>query len=83
MWTDVMNLKVTEFNSTWADIAIGFYPTKHYEGSFRASSIAHAISPGPGRISGDIHIKADLPFSAFSSQGMEFEMPGLLKVVYL
>src|SRR6218665_2687643 len=83
MWADVMNLTVTEFNSTWADIVIGFYPINHNDGSFRASSLAHAWGPGPFQMSGDIHIRADLPFSAFSSQGMEFEMTGLLKVVCL
>ena len=69
MWTDVMNLKVTEFNSTSADILIGFYPTKHYDETFTASNLAHAFIPGLNNIDGDIHIKADRPFSAFSSEG--------------
>src|SRR6218665_1502529 len=83
MWTDVMNLKVTEFNDTWADILIGFYPIDHgCEKPFR-NEFAHAFMPGDGFIDGDIHIRADVPYSAFSVQGREFKMHGLLKVVYL
>src|SRR6218665_826220 len=83
MWTDVMNLKVTEFNSTWADIVIGFYPIHHDCFKPFRTELAHAFGPGEFIESGDIHIKADAPYSAFSDQGKEFEMHGFLKVVCL
>src|SRR6218665_3381189 len=70
-----MLLKVTEYNSTKADILIGFYPSKH----FTNDAIAHAYGPDLG----DIHIRADYSYSAFSSQGREFKMHGLFKVVCL
>ena len=81
MWTDVMNLNVTEFNSTSAEIRIGFYPIDHDCQPLKGN--AHAVPPGDTSLNGDIHIRADIPFSAFSYQGREFEMHGLLKVVCL
>src|SRR6218665_3211241 len=81
MWTDVMNLKVTEYNSTKAHILIGFwYPSQDY---FPGEVIAHAYQPGLSDEQGDIHIRADKTYSAFSSQGREFKMHGLFKVVCL
>src|SRR6218665_1104 len=74
-----MLLKVTEYNSTKADILIGFYPSKH----FINDAIAHASGPGLISANGDIHIRADYSYSAFSSQGREFKMHGLFKVVCL
>src|SRR6218665_1395443 len=79
MWADVMLLKVTEYNSTKAHILIGFYPYKH----FIDDVIAHAYGPGLVSYAGDIHIRADHSYSAFSSQGREFKMHGLFKVVWL
>src|SRR6218665_324166 len=80
MWTDVMDLKVTEFNSTKADIVIGFYNDNHFEGGFEINEIAHSFQPGgPFFLYGDIHIKYDVPYSAFSFQGKEFKIHGLLK----
>src|SRR6218665_1384120 len=83
MWTDVMNLKVTEFNSTSADIMIGFYPINDREAAFLDTEIANAFPPGGAAANGDIYIKADVPYSAFSLQGREFKIRGLLKVVCL
>src|SRR6218665_3155091 len=80
MWTDVMNLKVTEVNQTWAHILIGFYPIVHNCGKTFTTELAHASGPGYGAV---MHIKADVPYSAFSDQGKEFEMQGFLKVVCL
>src|SRR6218665_243453 len=74
MWTDVMKLKVTELNSTSADILIGFYPTNHGDFPFTATSLAHAFQPGGGAINGDIHIKADVAYSAFAFESRQFEM---------
>src|SRR6218665_1973104 len=83
MWTDVMNLKVTEFNSTSADIMIGFYLNHHGDAVFRDTQIANAFPPGNHAEKGDLYIKADLPYSAFSPEGREFKIHGLLKVVCL
>ena len=80
MWTDVMNLKVTEFNSTWADIVIGFYPIAHGCVQNFGNELAHTFGPGFGEV---IHLKANVPYSAFSVQGKEFEMYGFLKLVCL
>src|SRR6218665_1127485 len=81
MWTDVMKLKVTEYNSTKAHILIGFWhPSVDY---FPSEMIAHAYRPGLISLDGDIHIRADKSYSAFSSQGREFKMHGLFKVVCL
>src|SRR6218665_250657 len=81
MWTDVMLLKVTEYNSTKAHILIGFNHYKHFP---RDDVIAHAYRPGLfGDLPGDIHIRADHSYSAFSYQGREFKMHGLFKVVCL
>src|SRR6218665_1132032 len=74
MWTDVMNLKVAEFNSTSADILIGFYPINHGDTAFTSTSIAHAFQPGYGKINGDLHIKADVAYSAFAFESRQFEM---------
>src|SRR6218665_340432 len=74
MWTDVMKLKVTELNSTSADILIGFYPINHGDVPFTATSLAHTFQPGGGAINGDIHIKADVAYSAFSFESRQFEM---------
>src|SRR6218665_997798 len=74
MWADVMNLKVTELNSTSADILIGFYPTDHGDSPFTATSLAHAFQPGGGAINGDMHIKADVAYSAFVFESRQFEM---------
>src|SRR6218665_729435 len=82
MWTDVINLKVTELNSTSADILIGFYPYYHKNENF-GNAIAHAYAPGRSERSGDIHMRADDPFSAFSVHGREFKMHCLFKVVCL
>src|SRR6218665_3799820 len=83
MWTDVMNLKVTEFNSTSADIVIGFYLNHQGDAVFPDTQIANAFPPGDTARNGDIYIKADLPYSAFSFQGRELKIRGLLKVVCL
>src|SRR6218665_1069682 len=82
MWTDVINLKVTELNSTSADILIGFYPYYHNNENF-GISVAHAYAPGRSERSGDIHMRADDPFSAFSVHGREFKMHCLFKIVCL
>jgi len=75
MFTDVMNLKVTEWNSTSADILIGFYPINHGDYPFKGHVVAHAFEPGVGQpIYGDMHIKADEAYSAFSSESRQFEM---------
>src|SRR6218665_53292 len=79
MWADVMLLKVTEYNSTEAHILIGFYPKKH----FIDDVIANAYGPGPISANGDIYIRSDYSYSAFSYQGREFKMHGLFKVVCL
>jgi len=87
MWTDVTNLKITEFNSTKADIVIGFYPVVHGRSAldepFIGNEIAHSFEPGSYFLYGDIHLKYDVPYSAFSFQGREFKIHGLLKVVCL
>src|SRR6218665_1298607 len=82
MWTDVTNLKVTELNSTSADILIGFYPYYHKNENF-GNAIAHAYAPGRSDRSGDIHMSADDSYSAFSVHGREFKMHCLFKVVCL
>ena len=75
MFTDVMNLTVTEWNSTSADILIGFYPINHGDHPFEGYEVAHAFEPGVGQpLYGDIHIKADEAYSAFSSESRQFEM---------
>src|SRR6218665_2207534 len=83
MWTDVMNLKVTEFNNSFADIYIGFYPIVHSIDNPFTTELAHAFWPGHKPLNGDIHIRNDVPYSAFSDQGRELKMHGLLKVVCL
>src|SRR6218665_685317 len=82
MWTDVINLKVTELNSTSAEILIGFYPYYH-DGDNFDDQVAHDFAPGSLYVSGDIHLRADIPYSAFSFQGRKFKMHGLFKVVCL
>src|SRR6218665_2678260 len=73
MWTDVMNLTVAELNSTSADILIGFYSNIHGYYDFE-NTIAHAFQPGGGFLYGDVHIKADAAYSAFSSESRQFEV---------
>src|SRR6218665_2669182 len=75
MWTDVMNLTVTELNSTSADTLIGFYPINHGDHPFTNLIIGHAFRPGvDSHLNGDIHLKADEAYSAFSSESRQFEM---------
>src|SRR6218665_2171521 len=75
MFTDVMNLTVTEWNSTSADILIGFYLNNHGDDLFKGHEVAHAFEPGVSHpLYGDMHIKADEAYSAFSSESRQFEM---------